>query len=168
MLSQFNIDQRTNYYKHILLTFLVILISVTVTIISSNRSLAAYNALLGLSLLGGVYCFNIFLYLPLLIVIRFVRGERAFGFLVLKCLSIVLWSFIPLASLWIGASIVSLTFYDLPWSVFSNIFFWGKAIIVPFSLFYFYNKFNKENIFDSLFDSMLAAGLVLILSLIKW
>lgn len=159
-------DTRNNPYSHILLPLLVIMVAVVITTISNNYSLKLDSALMVISLLGGVYFFNIFLYFPILIVIQFIRGERAFGLLIIKCLSILLWSFIPLALLWIGASIINLTFYKLPWSVFSIIFLWGKAIVIPLSLFYFYKRFSKESLYDSLIDSMLACGFVVILSLI--
>ena len=162
-------DTRKNSYKDLLLPFLVILTTIAVTTISSNsRSLQTSSFFIASSLLGGVYFFNILLYLPVLFVIRIIRGDRKYRSLIYKCLSILLWSFIPLAFLWIGASIINLTLYKIPWSVFSNMFFWGKAIIIPLSLFYFYKKNSKENFFDSLIDSMLVAGFVLLLSLIKW
>jgi len=162
-----NQRKELNFLKHLILPLFLNLISILIIALTNKFDNGTGKTILfDIVLLGGTYFFIMIYYLPVLIVIQFLRGERIVKRLIHNCMAILLWSFVPLAVVLIIIAIVSAVIHKLPWSVFSGVFSWGKAIIIPLSLFYFYKKFSKESFYDSLIDSMSTCGFVLLLTLL--
>lgn len=162
---------KVDSYKLILLPTIINLISVVFVVFSNWKYFNGNISLLlgvGLPLLSVGYIMIMLLYVPILVIAQWFREKTLLFQTLIVSIAIVLWSFTPLAIIWIMLSIVSLIFKQLPWLVFSSTYFWAKTLVIPLSLFYFYWKFTMASVYDSLFDAMIVAGTVLILLTINW
>lgn len=118
---------------------------------------------IGLIVLSSGYLLSMLFYLPPLFVLRWIRGQHNFYKNILTCLTILLWSFTPLAIAWIVLATITLFGVDIPWLTFNSIYFWGKALVVPIFLYISYWKLSDNDLYTSFIDSMITSVVVLIL-----
>lgn len=155
-------------FKQTILPMIINILAVSITVVSNvvgeNMSLTIK---IGLPLLLISYLIIMGTYLPLLFTMRWFRGERLIGNIFLTSIIILLWGFVPLSSLWILLALGKL-FITIPWEIFSKAFIWSKILIVPLSLAVFYWRYTKEEFSDSIIDSMVVSGAMVMLSLINF
>ncbi len=143
-------------------------ISLTLVALSQMSTAEAHLLKIGLIILSGGYLLTMVFYLPPLVVLRWIRGQRILYQNIFTCVSILLWSFTPLAITWIILAIITLYGLNISWQIFTFSFFWEKALLLPVSLFLSYWKLSHENIYISFIDSMITSIIVLILFFISF
>lgn len=153
-------------FNRVLKLFIVPLLInfISLTLVALNEMNGETDLIkIGLIVIGGSYLLTMVFYLPPLIVLRWIRGQHILHQNIFTCLTIVLWSFTPIAVAWIILSVITFFGQSIPWKMFSYIFFWGKALFVPFSICLSYWKLTHENFYTSIIDSMITSLIVLIL-----
>lgn len=141
------------------INIIAIVLSVLNNWVITEHNVSFLNIIgLGIPLLGGSYFVILAYYIPPIILIRFLRGQKER--VIINSVTITLWSFSVLALILILFSTVSMLFTPIPWSYFANALIWGKFIIIPIALTVIYGKFSNESFLDGLIDSMVVCIIV--------
>ncbi|MBZ4684216.1 MAG: hypothetical protein PWQ59_1786 [Thermoanaerobacterium sp.] len=154
-------------WKQLILPVVIVFTSIILTVAGQVKFFTGSLKVFfesGIIMVGLIYLLRFLILFPVLVTIRFVRSKSKGSYILLSSILIILWSFLPLALIWSGMSIISIVITPIQWNIFYKTYLWMNALVFPISVFYFYWKYTESNLIDSLIDAMILSGIELILN----